>query len=138
MELTAALEFAADHNETLLTTLRRDGRPQQSVVNYVLEGNTFTISITDTRAKTRNLRRDPRAALWVAGSGPYEWVSFDGTVSLSPVATSPDDATCDALVDYYRRAVGEHENWEEYREAMVADGRLLARFTATSATGMLS
>ena len=138
MELTAALEFAAHHRDTLLTTLRRDGRPQQSVVNYLLEGSTFTISITDTRAKTRNLRRDPRAALWVAGSGPYEWVSFDGTVSLSPVATSPDDATSDELVDYYRLAAGEHENWEEYREAMVADGRLLARFTAMSATGMLS
>ena len=58
-------------------------------------------------------------------------------MALSPVASAPDDATVDALVDYYRRGSGEHDNWDEYRAAMVADGRLVATFTATSATGML-
>ena len=137
MDLSRALEFAADRRNTVLTTLRRDGRPQQSVVFYLADNDRFTISLTDSRAKTKNLRRDPRAALFIAGDNPFEWVSLDGTVSLSPVASAPDDETVDALVDYYRRGSGEHGDWDEYRAAMVADGRLVATFTATSATGML-
>lgn len=137
MDLASALAFAATRRTTVLTTLRADGRPQQSVVFYLLDENRFTISITDSRAKTRNLRRDPRAALWIAGDNPFEWVSFDGTVALSPVASSPNDATVEALVDYYRRGSGEHPDWNEYRAAMVAEGRLVATFTATGATGIL-
>jgi selenocysteine lyase/cysteine desulfurase len=58
-------------------------------------------------------------------------------VELSPVARSPDDATVDHLVDYYRRANGEHPDWAEYRRTMVDDRRLVATFIATSATGIL-
>ena len=137
MDLHRALDFASQRRTTVLTTLRRDGRPQQSVVFYLADDDRFTISLTDSRAKTKNLRRDPRAALFIAGDNPFEWVSLDGTGSLSPVASAPDDETVDALVDYYRRGSGEHDNWDEYRAAMVADGRLVATFTATSATGML-
>ena len=137
MELDRALAFTLDRRNALLTTLRQDGRPQQSVIFYVQEGEQFLMSITDTRAKTRNLRRDPRAALFVPSDDVFAWVTLDGTVSLSPVASTPDDAVCDALVDYYRRSIGEHDDWSSYRRAMVDDRRLLATFTATSAAGML-
>ncbi|MEI6375011.1 MAG: PPOX class F420-dependent oxidoreductase [Actinomycetes bacterium] len=137
MDLSRALAFTAGRQTALLTTLRADGRPQQSVVFYVPDGDRFLISVTDTRAKTRNLRRDPRSALFIAGDGPFEWVGLDGTTSLSEVAREPDDAVADALVDYYRRGNGEHPDWDEYRASMVADQRVIATFTATSATGML-
>ena len=107
------------------------------MIFYVQHGNQFTISVTDNRAKTRNLRRDPRAALFVPSDDVFIWVTLDGTVELSAVATSPDDATCDALVEYYRASVGEHEDWAAYRQAMINDQRLIATFTATSAAGML-
>jgi len=137
MDLTRALAFADGRRNGLLTTLRADGRPQQSVILFVPDGNRFTISLTDTRAKTRNLRRDPRAALFVVGDNIYTWVSLDGTVELSDVATTPDGPTADLLVEYYRRGNGEHEDWAAYRNAMVDDHRLIATFTATSATGIL-
>jgi len=137
MDLERALTFAADRRNAVLTTLRADGRPQQSVIFYGADGDRFTISITDGRAKTRNLRRDPRAALFVAGDDPFTWVSLDGRVELSPVAGAPDDATVDQLVEYYRRGNGEHEDWAAYRQAMVDDRRLVATFVATSATGIL-
>ena len=137
MDLTRALEFTAGRHTALLTTLRADGRPQQSVVFYVPDGDRFLISVTETRAKTRNLRRDPRSALFIAGDGPFEWVALDGATALSDVARAPDDAATDALVDYYRRGNGEHPDWDEYRASMVADQRLIATFTATTATGML-
>ena len=137
MDLERALTFAAGRRNAVLTTLRADGRPQQSVIFFGADGDRFTISITDGRAKTKNLRRDPRAALFVAGDDPFTWVSFDGRVELSPVAEAPDDATVDQLVEYYRRGNGEHEDWAAYRRAMVDDRRLVATFVATSATGIL-
>ena len=95
------------------------------------------MSVTDSRAKTENLRRDPRAALYVPGDDVFTWVGFDGHVDLSPVAALPGDAVVDRLVEYYRSANGEHEHWDEYRQSMVDDRRLVATFIATSATGIL-
>jgi len=137
MDLDRALSFAAGRRNALLTTLRKDGRPQQSVIFYLLDGDRFTISLTADRAKTRNLRRDPRAALFVPSDDVYVWAGFDGEVALSEVAASPDDPVVDRLVDYYRRGNGEHEDWAAYRQSMVDDQRLVATFTATSATGIL-
>jgi PPOX class probable F420-dependent enzyme len=114
-----------------------DGRPQQSVVFYLLDADRFTMSLTADRAKTKNLRRDPRAALFVPSDDVYVWAGFDGEVSLSEVASAPDDPVVDQLVEYYRRANGEHEDWAAYRQAMIDDRRLVATFTATSATGIL-
>src|SRR5690606_16352076 len=51
----------------VLATIKRDGRPQLSNVTYRYEPatRTFSVSITDDRAKTRNVRRDPRVSLFV-------------------------------------------------------------------------
>ena len=137
VDLARALSFASGRRNALLTTLRKDGRPQQSVIFYLLDGDKFTISLTADRAKTKNLRRDPRAALYVPSDDVFVWAGFDGHVMLSDVATSPDDGVVDQLVDYYRRANGEHEDWSAYRQSMVDDQRLIATFIATSATGIL-
>jgi PPOX class probable F420-dependent enzyme len=137
VDLDRALAFAATRRNALLTTLRRDGRPQQSVVFYLLDADRFTISVTADRAKTKNLRSDPRAALFVPSDDVFMWVGFDGHVELSATAARVDDEVVERLVDYYRRANGEHEDWAAYREAMVADKRLVATFVATSATGVL-
>ena len=137
MDLDRALAFAAGRRNALLTTIRGDGRPQQSVIFYLLDGDRFTISVTATRAKTKNLQRDPRAALFVPSDDVFVWAGFDGQVELSDVARSPDDAVVDRLVDYYRRGNGEHEDWDAFRRAMVEDQRVVATFVASSATGIL-
>jgi len=137
MDLDRALAFAAGRRNALLATLRGDGRPQQSVIFYLLDADRFTISVTATRAKTRNLRRDPRAALFVPSDDVFVWAGFDGLVELSDVAKEPGDATVERLVDYYRRGNGEHEDWDAFRQAMIDDQRLVATFIATSATGIL-
>jgi PPOX class probable F420-dependent enzyme len=94
------------------------------------------ISVTNDRVKTRNLRRDPRASLYVAGDNFWQWVVLEGSASLSPVAQDPHDATVDALVEYYRIGSGEHPNWEEYREAMVKDQRLVVTVRPERAYGV--
>src|ERR1700749_3440057 len=107
MELTEAYASARTRKQGVLATIRSNGRPQLSNIAYVPdEGDTFLISITDTRAKTANLRRDPRASLYVLGDNFYQYVVIEAAAELSPVAVEPNDATVEALVRYYEAASG--------------------------------
>jgi PPOX class probable F420-dependent enzyme len=99
-------------------------------------GDTLLISMTDDRVKTRNLRRDPRASLYVQGDNFWTWVVIEATAELSAVAADPHDATADALVEYYRLGSGEHSDWEEYRAAMVSDHRLVLTLHPERAYGL--
>lgn len=138
MELSEALDFMRERHHGVLTTIKRDGRPQLSNVTYVVgDDDRIRVSVTDSRAKTKNLRRDPRASLHVAQSDFWAYAVVECDVELTPVASDPHDATVDALVEYYRSVMGEHGDWEEYRRSMVDDGRLLLLLTPTHAYGML-
>ena len=137
MDLTEALTFARDRKQGTLVTIGANGRPQISNIMFVPgPGVTLRISITDGRVKTRNLRRDSRASLYVQGDNFWTWVVLDASADLSPVAADPHDATVDALVEYYRAVSGEHPDWEEYRAAMVADNRLVLTLHPERAYGL--
>jgi len=136
--LDEAFAFVRDHGRGVLVTARRDGRPQLSNIMYVTgPDHTVRISVTDSRAKTANLRRNPQASLHVTSDDFWAYVVLDGTVDLSAVAGAGDDEVVEALVAMYRQAQGEHPDWAEFRRAMVAQRRLVATFTAASAYGML-
>ena len=135
MDVTAGLAFAAARSKGTLVTIGGDGRPQVSNVLYVLDGDVASMSLTDDRVKTRNLRADPRACLHVTDESFWQYVVLDGVVDLSPVAMAPDDPTVERLVAYYRALSGEHPDWDEYRAAMVADRRLVASLAVMSAYG---
>ncbi len=138
VDVSQALEFVRARQEGVLTTIRRNGRPQLSNIVYVTgDDGVIRISVTDDRAKTKNLRRDPRASLYVLGENFWQWAVLDGAVELSPVASEAHDATVDELVALYQSLRGEHENWDEYRAVMVRDKRLVVRFTADHAYGIL-
>lgn len=132
------MDFVRANRNGVLTTIRRDGRPQLSNIIYMVDPTgTIRISVTGGRAKTKNLQRDPRASLYVGGTDFWSYAVVDGPASLTPVATDPDDATVGELVDLYRAMAGEHDDWDDYRRAMVSDSRLVMRITPTSAYGML-
>jgi len=117
-----------DRGNAALVTIGKSGRPHITNISYAFDPDraTFRISLTDSRVKTRNLRRDPRASLYVTGADRWPYTVADGTAELSPVAADPQDATVEALIDLYRAVSGsEHPDWDEYRQAMVADGRLV-------------
>ncbi len=138
MDLVTALEFAARHRTATLITIRRDGRPQSSDVSYDVSDGSLRVSVTDERAKTRNMRRDQRVVVHLSVPDQWSYVSFDGTVELSEVAGAPGDATCRLLADQYESVAGQpHDDWNEFFEAMVADQRLLATVRPTSAVGMV-
>ena len=130
------LERIGTHGLGVLVTIKRDGRPQLSNVTYVFDGTRVRVSLTDGRAKTKNLRRDPRASLYVDGPGGRSYVVLEGKADLSPVAADPYDAVVEELVDYYRKGSGEHPDWDEYRAVMVQDKRLMFSMTVDHAYGM--
>lgn len=138
MDLTEALAWAGGRKNAVLITIRRDGRAQSSDVGYALDGDKFVISVTDDRAKTANMRRDPRVVVHLSDPPSWSYVSFDGTVELSPVTAEPGDATSDALCAYYEQVTGgPHDDWDEYRAAMVVERRLVVRFTPASVVGQV-
>jgi PPOX class probable F420-dependent enzyme len=133
------LAFVAEHRWGVLATIKGDGRPQLSNVgsSYDAEAQLVRVSVTDSRAKTRNLRADPRVTLHVASKDFWTWVAIEGTAELTPVAADPNDDTVEELVTYYRGINGEHPDWDEYRAAMVTDRRLVVRFRPEHTYGQL-
>lgn len=125
----AALErFIADRHHHVLVTWRRDGRPQLSPVSGGLADGRIVVATYPERAKVANLRRDPRTTVLVLSDdwdGP--WVQVDGTAEVLdlPEAVEP-------LVAYYRAIAGEHPDWDEYRDAMRAQGKCLVRVSIES------
>jgi len=139
MELARALELAAGQRLGVLTTIKGDGRPQLSNISYgVGDDGIVRISVTDGRAKTANLRRDPRASLYVGRRDGWAYLVLEAEAELSAVAAAPDDPTVDELVALYRSLQGEHPDWDEYRQAMVTDRRLVVRLRPERAYGAWS
>jgi PPOX class probable F420-dependent enzyme len=138
MELDQALGAARANHRSVLATIRKDGRPQLSnVLHTVGDDGVIRVSTTADRAKYRNLRRDPRATLKVDGESFWSYAVIEAQATFSEVATAPDDAAVDELVDYFRAVSGEHSDWDDYRRAMVAEGRLVVRLHPTRAYGAL-
>jgi PPOX class probable F420-dependent enzyme len=121
----------------ILVTLKRDGRPQLSNVGHTFDPDRklIRISVTAGRAKTKNLRRDPRASYYVTSDDMNAYLGVDADAELSPVAADPADPTVDELVEMYRLIGGEHSDWDEYRAAMVADERLVLKLWIKHAYG---
>jgi PPOX class probable F420-dependent enzyme len=139
MELKTALDFARTTKQSVLTTIRAsDGLPQLSnVLHLVGADDVVRISITEPRAKYRNIARRPWAALHVTREDFYAYAVLEGDATLAPVAADPTDATVEELVELYRGLMGEHPNWNDYRASMVADRRTVVRITPNRAYGML-
>jgi PPOX class probable F420-dependent enzyme len=138
MELVAALAFVRGRRHGVLATVRANGRPQLTNIVYACRpDDVVEISVTGDRAKTKNLRRDPRASLYVVGDDFWSYVVLEGEATLSAVAADPADPVVDDLVAMYRTVSGEHPDWEDYRRAMVADRRLLVRLRFERAYGVL-
>ncbi len=135
----ALLDLVAAGNLGALATIKRDGRPQLSNINYEYDAGAarISISVTDGRAKVHNLRRDARASLYVSSKDGWAYTVVEGDVTLSGVAAEPNDAAVEELVEVYRNVRGEdHPDWDEYRAAMVADRRLVARLAITDVYGV--
>jgi PPOX class probable F420-dependent enzyme len=124
MDLQHARAYIRDNHHAVLATMRHDGRPQMSPVACGVDDDGFVVvSTRETAYKTKNLLRDPRVSVCVFPDGFFgEWVQVDGTATVVPL---PD--ALDGLVDYYRQVAGEHPDWDDYRNAMERERRVLVR-----------
>ena len=130
MELERAREFMRANHRAVLATHRADGRPQLSPVTVgVDDDGRVVISTRETAMKTKNLAKDPRASLCVMNDGFYgEWVQAEGTAEIIHLPEAME-----MLVDYYRGISGEHPDWDDYRDAMRRDQRVIVAITLTRA-----
>lgn len=129
MDLDVASDFLRDNHRAVLHTFRRDGSPQLSPVTVGLdEDGRATISTRETSVKVTNLARDPRASLCVFTDAFYgDWIRVDGTTEIVHLPEAME-----LLVDYYRRIRGDHPDWDEYRQVMEQERRVLLRITPTA------
>jgi len=114
----------------VLATTRADGRPQLAPVTAAVDAQgRVLISTRETAIKAKNLTRDPRASLCVLNDGFFgEWISIEGTAEIVRL---PD--AMELLTDYYRRVAGEHPDWDDYRDAMRRERRVILRISITRA-----
>ena len=117
-------DLATVTHRGVLTTFRRNGAAQMSIISCGPYRDGIAFTVTETRVKLKNLRRDPRCSLMVSNENWWGFVVLEGKATILSVDNTPPDELRDALRDAYRTCSGEeHSNWEEYDQAMKDDRR---------------
>jgi PPOX class probable F420-dependent enzyme len=130
------LDWLADRHHGVLVTLRADRSPQSSNIAFAVHEGVALVSVTDDRAKTRNLRRDPRGILHVNGDNVWSYASIQFRADVGPISTEPGDAVGKELLQLFEQVAGKpHPDPQEFFEAMVTDKRLVLRLELLSAVG---
>jgi PPOX class probable F420-dependent enzyme len=126
MDISEVRQFLSANHRAVMATTRSDGGPQLSPVAVALDDRgRVVVSSRETAIKVKNLRRRPRASLCLLNDGFFgSWAQIEGPVE---VLALPD--AMEGLVDYYRRVAGEHPDWDDYRDAMTREQRVLLRVT---------
>jgi len=122
----------------VLAPLKRDGRPQLINVNHHYDPaeRVIRISVSDGDAKTRNLRRDPRASYHVTSLDRSAYTVAEGIATLTPVATGPHDPVVEEHIRLYRAMDGEHPDWDKFREFVVSSRQLVLSLTVERLYGI--
>jgi len=143
-DLSAFTQLVAlDHGLCVVSTLRRDGSVQSSVVNAgVLEHPLTSAPVVGLVAaggsrKLHNLRRDPRATIVVRAG--WRWAAAEGNADIF----GPDDPHADVdgealrllLQRVFRAAGGTHDDWDEYDRVMAEERRAAVLVTPTRTYG---
>ncbi len=130
VDATELAEHVDGKNRWVLATTRSDGRPQMSLVSGGMTADgILAVSSYPSRAKVRNVKANPDVSVLVMGEEfNSAWVQIDGRAEVFDM---PDPAAADALVEYFRAIRGEHPDWDEYRQAMVDQGKSAIMITPT-------
>lgn len=117
-------EFCANNHRGVLTAVRRNGAAQMSIVTCGAYADGVAFTVTETRAKLHNLRRNPDCTLLVSAEEWRPFVVLEGQARILSASNTGAEELRMALRDVYRAAAGEeHSNWDEYDVAMVTDRR---------------
>lgn len=126
-----ARQFLETNHSTIMVTLKKDGTPHVARVSVGLIDGKLQSSGTESRVRTKHLRRDPRAALCVLDDkNPYAWLGIEAEVKILDGPDAPE-----RNLALYRALAGEPEDLEEYLGAMRSEGRLVYEFDAKRTYG---
>lgn len=123
--------FLEKNHDAVMTTTKKDGQPHVARIGIGLVDGKLWSSGTQTRIRTKNLRRDPRSTLFVFGGGRWEWMGLETTVTILDGPDAPQ-----LNLELYRVQAGEPDDTEEYLQAMVAEKRLIYEFAVEKVYGM--
>lgn len=123
-------EFLEKNHSAVMATIKPDGQPHVARVGVGLVEGKLWSSGTQTRQRTKYLRRDSRSTLMVLdSSNGQHWLGLETTVDILE-----DDPVEDNL-SLYRVLAGEPDDLQEYREAMVKEQRLIYQFNIRRSYG---
>jgi PPOX class probable F420-dependent enzyme len=124
MDIEEARQFLRENHHAVMCTLRQSGDPAMSPIAVAVDGEGYAvISSRETAYKVKHLRRNPRAWLCVLRDAFYPpWILVEGRATI---VSLPD--AMEGLVEYYRQVAGEHPDWDDYRQAMEREKRVLIR-----------
>ena len=120
VDATGLAEYLQGKHQWVLATSRADGRPQMSLVSggQMADGR-LAIATYPQRAKVGNIRKNPEVSIAVMGAEFNDaWVQVDGTAEIVDLP-----GAADVLVEYFRSISGDHDDWDEYRQAMTDQGK---------------
>ena len=118
-------EFAMANNKAVLTTFRRDGAAQMSIVVSTPTEVGVSFTTTEERAKYKNLVRDSHCSLLISKDDWWGFVVLEGTATLITQANTNRDEYLEACRTINGQISGEHSNWGEYDQAMLDDRRVV-------------
>ena len=117
-------EFVGQTHRGVLTTFRRNGAAQMSIISCGPMGDGVAFTVTHDRVKLKNLQRNPSCSLLVSNESWWGFVVLEGRAEIMSADNTEPEAFREALRDAYRTSSGEeHSNWEEYDQAMRDDRR---------------
>lgn len=118
-----AVDFVTENHRAVLITYKESGGIQSSPVTVGVDGDRLVISSRETAYKVKNLRRDPRATLCIFTDNFFgKWIQVDGTAEIVSLPEAME-----GLVSYYRNIRGDHPDWDEYRQVMEDERRVLVK-----------
>ena len=117
-------KFVSENHRGVLTTFRRNGSAQMSIVTTGAYRDGVAFTTTFDRAKLANLKRNPRCSLLVSHESWWGYVVLEGRARIMSSDNTEAEELRAALRDVYRAATGkEHPDWDEYDQAMRDDRR---------------
>ncbi len=121
MNKSEALNYLKNNSRAVLTTIKRDGTPQMSLVDYgVDKDGLIRIQSTNPSAKSKNARRDPRVSLSIVGDNWYQYIVVEGTAAFI------DENPLAALRETYELIAGQpHPDWDEFNQAMIDEQQVV-------------
>ena len=124
MEYSDVLSFLKAHHEGVVTTYRRSGAPQMSIVRCGPFRDTITLVARGGTAKLANLSRDPRCGVLAVRQDWRGYAVVTGTATVHDWDNTDAEELRGMLREAYTACGGgQHPDWEEYDRVMREEGR---------------